>query len=626
MLSHPRLPISLLGLLLTGAFVCAADEPRYAGKPLAFWLEELKSDDPLIREEAIAVLADAGPAARAAVPRLETLLKDQQRSVRTQAALALWRIAGQTKPAITALTEAVRDPATPNRAEMLGKLSEFGSAAASSAPAVVEFIRDANPVVRTQAVMAMQRFGATAVPSILPLLDHADRRVRRSACHALGLLGPSAKDAVPKLAALLKDADEEVRQESLATLGRIGSTARSAAPTLLEWTRDKNPHVRAAGLKGLQEIFADPKLARPAALDGLEDEDPLVRVRAVILLWRIAPKHADILPHTLELLKQPVGRIELLTLLGQLGPSAARAVPVLTKLLADHDFQVRRQAIQALGQMGRAARSAAPALTELLRPADFATRQTIVMALRAIGGDERMVPIVLEVAKQDMSTRMVCLPLLASLGPKASAATPWLVTELRRPPSYVTVQMAETLHKIDPERARKEAVPVLQTMLKPTAPWRVYAAMTLRRLKPDSDEALDTLIECVTGKDFNARQQACQFLGTLGKSARKAAPALRQALRDPAIPHRVAAASSLWQITGETKTTVPVLLEALKPSSVNYARYQAALHLGEMGPPIKTMALPTLQKFRNDPDLFVRNSVFQAIQRIDGTANKPNMP
>jgi len=101
---------------------------------------------------------------------------------------------------------------------------------------------------------------------------------------------------------------------------------------------------------------------------------------------------------------------------------------------------------------------------------------------------------------------------------------PVTVTLRRPPPSDVTVQLAETLHRIDPERARKDAVPVLQTMLKPTGPWRVYAAMTLRRLKPDSEEALTTVIECVKGTDLNARQQAISFLGTLGKSARAAAP------------------------------------------------------------------------------------------------------
>ncbi len=617
--------LSAAFVLLACLAPCRAAETLYAGKPLAFWLEELKNSDPLIRDEAIAVLSDAGPAARAALPRLEALRKDQQRPVRIQAALALWRIAGQTEPAIAALTEALRDPAAPHRAEMLNQLGQLGSAAAGSTPVVIELLRDADPSVRSQAGMVLQRFGAAAVPALGPLLDNTDPHVRRDACQALGLLGLSAKDAVPKLTLCLQDSDLNVRQEALVTLGRIGISAREAAPAILSLTHDPNVALRAASLQALREVFADPKLVRPVVLDILEkeDEDILVRCRAVRLLAHVAPKHPDILPHVRELLKQPVGRTDLLDLLASMGPAAARAVPELTKLLAEGDPPLRRRVIQVLGVIGPAARPAVPALLEQLRSPDFSTRQTVVIALRAIGGDsERIVPAVLAVAKQDMTTRSMCLPLLADQGRKAAVAVPWLVEELRRPPSYVTVQMAETLHQIDPERARKDAVPVLQAMLKPAGPWRVYAAMALRRMKPDSDEALKTLIECVNGSDVYARQQASQFLGTLGRSARDAVPALRRALRDAAPTNRFAAAVALWKISGETETTVPVLLEALKPMPGNYWRHQAALQLGEMGPAVKTAALPALRKYRDDPDPAVRSNVLQAIQRIGGSVNK----
>jgi hypothetical protein len=47
---------------------CSADEARYAGKPLAFWMKRLQSDEVLLREEALVVLAEAGPQAREAAP------------------------------------------------------------------------------------------------------------------------------------------------------------------------------------------------------------------------------------------------------------------------------------------------------------------------------------------------------------------------------------------------------------------------------------------------------------------------------------------------------------------------------------------------------------------------------
>ena len=203
-MKHRRLLLILVVML--SCSLGRAAEPLYAGKPLAFWLDELKSDDPLSREEALLVLSDAGPAARAATPRLEKLLKDPERGVRVRAALALWKIAGQTKPALSALTLALREPELANRAEMLSKLGELGREAASSAAIVLPFLEDADAAVRTQAMRTIQRFGAEAVPAILPAFDDANPRLRRAAYSALGLLGPSAREAVPTLTRFSKRA------------------------------------------------------------------------------------------------------------------------------------------------------------------------------------------------------------------------------------------------------------------------------------------------------------------------------------------------------------------------------------------------------------------------------------
>ncbi|MHB1425064.1 MAG: AAA family ATPase [Gemmataceae bacterium] len=64
--------------LLTFLCPCRAAEPLYAGKPLTFWLDGLNSNDPLIREESILVLTDAGPAARSAIPPLEAQIRSPQ--------------------------------------------------------------------------------------------------------------------------------------------------------------------------------------------------------------------------------------------------------------------------------------------------------------------------------------------------------------------------------------------------------------------------------------------------------------------------------------------------------------------------------------------------------------------
>jgi HEAT repeat protein len=380
-------------------------------------------------------------------------------------------------------------------------------------------------------------------------------------------------------------------------------------------------------LSALKSV-AEAKEARQAAVQALKDKDPLVRCRAVALLAHVDPKHPDVLPHILELLKQPIDRTELFLVLGRMGPEAAPAVPTLTKLLADADAPTRRWAINALRWIGPASRPAVPALLEQLHAAAPLTRIAAVNALQAIGGDsERIIAAVLEVAKQDMTARSACLNLLADCGAKAAAAVPWLLEELRRqPPSPFAVPMAEALYKIDRERARKEARPVLRKMLQPGNPLRISAAVALRRAEPDNDEALQTLIDCMAAGQIPSRQQACNYLGMLGKSAAKAAPALRKALSDSQLSVRVSAARALWQITGETDSTASVLLEALKPAPGNSSRHYAAYCLGQMGAAVNKAALPQLRKFRDDDDPLVRDSVRRAIEQLESSDKRTKSP
>jgi HEAT repeat protein len=425
----------------------------------------------------------------------------------------------------------------------------------------------------------------------------------------------------------LKSDDSLICEEALAVLSEAGAAARAATPAILKLTHHSDPYLRAASLSALKSV-ADPKEARQAAIQALKDDHPLVRCRTAVLLAHVDPKHPDIVPLTLELLKQPVGRDELLSLLSRMGPQAEPAVPTLTKLLADADPPSQRLAMMVLRQIGPAARSAEPALLEQLNAADFMTRSEAVHALRAIGGDSsRVVAAIVEAAKQDQGSRSAYLMLLADYGTKAAAAVPWLVEELQRQPtSLVMLQVAETLYKIDPQRARKEARPVLQKLLQPGNSWRLDAAAALRRAEPDNNEALQILIDGAASDQISIRRSACNLLGTLDKSAAKAVPALHKALGDSDHFVRLCAAVALWQIAGETDSTAPILLETLKPAPDNHYRYSAAYCLGQMGAALNKSALPQLRKFRDDADPYVRDNVRRAIEQLESAAKKTKSP
>jgi hypothetical protein len=61
----------------------------------------------------------------------------------------------------------------------------------------------------------------------------------------------------------------------------------------------------------------------------------------------------------------PEVRIQTMKALGEIGPNAAAAVPILVKQLKA-PF-VKKQAVETLGKLGRHARPAAPALAEVLK-------------------------------------------------------------------------------------------------------------------------------------------------------------------------------------------------------------------------------------------------------------------
>jgi len=130
------------------------------------------------------------------VPQLiETLKQDKDKSVRSNAAYALWKIGESAKPAVPQLIETLK--------------------------------QDKDKDVRSNAAIALGSIGESAksaVPQLIETLKQdKDKNVRSSAAYALGSIGESAKPAVPQLIETLKqDKDKDVRRSGATALGSIG--------------------------------------------------------------------------------------------------------------------------------------------------------------------------------------------------------------------------------------------------------------------------------------------------------------------------------------------------------------------------------------------------------------------
>ena len=85
-------------------------EPLTAhGKPVAYWLAELKQPDAKSRKKAVTALGHVATADPAAIPALISAVKDRDAGVRNQAVAALLNIGPAAKDAVPALTEAQSD-------------------------------------------------------------------------------------------------------------------------------------------------------------------------------------------------------------------------------------------------------------------------------------------------------------------------------------------------------------------------------------------------------------------------------------------------------------------------------------------------------------------------------------
>ena len=160
--------------------------PAFAGKPLSHWVGRLKDDNPLLREEALAVLGEMGASARDALPTLMPMLKSPDKRLRLRAAVAVWKIERQSKDVLPVLFSTfVRDDDHERRRVALQVLEQMGAAAAPAAPALVALLNDDDPQARAQAANVLRQMRSDAIPALTVGLTGEARGRTLPMCAAL---------------------------------------------------------------------------------------------------------------------------------------------------------------------------------------------------------------------------------------------------------------------------------------------------------------------------------------------------------------------------------------------------------------------------------------------------------
>jgi len=560
--------------------VTISKEPSFTGKVLSAWVEDLKNEDPQIRQKALTALAMIGPLAKPAKPVLEQLLKDEDPTIRLKSAVTLWKVDRHSPAVVPALCGFLKDMDGKIRVQALQSLGQMGPDAGEAAPLLIDLVKDKDEGVRTQASQALMAIGRYAVPTMIKGLKHPDKAVRRQSAEMLGKIGYLADDAVPFLKEALQDEDKLTRFKAAAALWKIQGDIDFVLPLWLDGIKDADSSVRKEILDTvLFQVQPRPRAALPIFHAGLKEEDLLLQVKAAECIWDVTRTPENVLPVLLEALKtgpEPAWGTAV-QLAGRMGAQARAAIPTLVDLLV-RPGRLSTAIVHSLAQMGP---PVIPAITALFKENN---PQIDILAGQLLGqmGKEAVAPLLNELPKATAKRRAVILTALGQMGPEAKEALPALLEEL----------------KADKSESNRLAI------------------VALGHIGAEAKAAVPLLLEKVQGSDAPLRTEAIRAMMEIDPDGNALRPIMSDFLNDSQNSRRLVGARWLWEKDRETKKTLPILIGLLKDKT---ARNQTMALLAGMGSDAKD-AVPALVKLANDPNGTVAQQAVATVMAIQPEA------
>ncbi len=418
-------------------------------------------------------------------------------------------------------------------------------------------------------------------PEGLKALQHPDAKVRYRAAQTLADLGPTAKFALPELFATLKDKNVQVRVKAAEAIWKIEAPpVSSLMPTLLAALKDADANGRAAAPPVIALFETKAKPAVPAMIELLNDKQINVRMSAIGALGELGPTAKSAAGPLLDLSADK----EFFLLEPFVGAALANLgsdpILLLAEALAHKLPERRRVAAYALGAMGPGAIWATQDLVKAMSHADPATRRGAAFAL-------------------------------GKIGPPARAALPTITSKLGDPDVYMRIDAALASWRISGNADYSSHIDGVLAGSKSTDV-RDAACQALGSMKAAGKLAVFSVTELLADKELRVR--AITTLGAIGPGANSAVMELRKGFKDKDAEVQLWTAYAVWQITGDTKETLPIIEEALASETLDR---QAAHLLGEMGAAAQPALRSLIAIYREDDDARFRQAVGAAIKKID---------
>jgi HEAT repeat protein len=322
--------------------------------------------------------------------------------------------------------------------------------------------------------------------------------------------------------------------------------------------------------------------------------------------------------------KQTAIHQDVVTILGNIGPRAERAIPQLIEFLrAGNPAGMQEAAAMALGKCGRigSADEICVALSNLwMAPGQNQNTQVRVasalckLRIEANGILRFLTSNVM--ASPDASHRRSAVEALASCSKNEIDVVPALLAAALHDKDEEVRQAAEA-SLAELHLTREKAMRVCAQQLKESS----YAETALRNA---GQLGVAALTEALDVEDAITREKAARTLGCLREEAREAVPALRAVLRDKDLNVRLAAAKALWNVSNDAEIVAPVLVDLLEKHGAAGAgatesrrrNLQNVIEaLQRVGPPAE-VAVPALMKLTTDANRLIRESALRAVKTI----------
>ncbi len=216
-----------------------------------------------------------------------------------------------------------------------------------------------------KAAWVLAKVGPSAIDDLLPLLAPAQTQRREPAIRALAAMGPPA---IPRLIELLAHENEFVAGSASTALGQMGLKAVPALTAAVEMGSDQVAQHAAHAVGGMHRA-GKPALPALVAFAGDDKHSDASRWAAVEAVMNLDPA------------------------LGQQAEGVRAAVPSLLRYMESVDPETQNHIVQVLGEIGPSARDALPVLRARLESERNNTyRGAAEKAIREIEGETNNAP------------------------------------------------------------------------------------------------------------------------------------------------------------------------------------------------------------------------------------------